>query len=64
MEKVEATLTCPFCSSKQTAELPSDACVPFYKCKNCGEIIKTKDSECCVFCSYGDKNCPLKSKHG
>jgi hypothetical protein len=64
METVQATLTCPKCGSKETAEIPNSACTPFYKCKSCGELIKSKEGECCVFCSYGDKNCPLKSQHG
>ena len=60
METAQATLTCPVCGSKETAAIPTDACVPFYKCESCGELIKAKEGECCVFCSYGDQNCPLK----
>lgn len=63
METVQATLTCPHCKAEQTAEIPNTACVPFYKCKSCGEMIKSKEGECCVFCSWGDKDCPLKGKH-
>ncbi len=59
MEIVKATLTCPYCSSKESAEIPNDSCVPFYKCKSCGEMIKAKEEDCCVFCSYGSEPCPL-----
>lgn len=61
MPNVQATLTCPLCNAKQTAEIPSDACVPFYKCDKCGKVIKAKDGDCCVFCSYGSEKCPLNS---
>lgn len=60
MNATQATLTCPSCSVQQTAEIPTDACVPFYKCQACGETIQAKQGDCCVFCSYGDQACPLK----
>ena len=38
--------------------MPTDACVHFYQCKGCGALLKPKDGDCCVFCSYGDAPCP------
>lgn len=61
MPNIQATLTCPMCKAEQIAEIPSDSCVPFYKCGKCGQLIKAKAGDCCVFCSYGSKKCPLKS---
>ncbi len=58
--KTEAILTCPKCGSKQKASMPIGACQHFYKCQSCGEILKSKDGDCCVFCSYADTKCPSK----
>jgi len=35
-----------------------DNCQFFYECKNCGAILKSKQDDCCVFCSYGSVLCP------
>ena len=58
--KTEATLTCPQCSEKQKATMPTDACQHFYNCQKCGEMLKPKEGDCCVFCSYADTKCPPK----
>lgn len=56
---VQSTLTCPECQAQQMAEMPSNACVPFYTCKSCGKLVTAKTGQCCVFCSYGNQPCPL-----
>ena len=33
------------------------ALLPFYWC---GEMLKPRDGDCCVFCSYADTPCPSK----
>jgi hypothetical protein len=38
--------------------MPTDACVHFYECKNCGVLLKPLAGDCCVFCSYADLPCP------
>lgn len=58
--KTIATLTCPKCHKLQTVKMPTDACQNFYKCQSCGEMLKPKESDCCVFCSYADSKCPPK----
>ena len=63
-QKDIATLTCPKCGHKQKGEIPTTSCVPFYVCEGCGEMIKAQGDDCCVFCSYADKLCPLKKKSG
>ena len=56
----KATLTCPNCGRVQTAEMPSDACQFFYECENCKTMLRPKDEDCCVFCSYASTKCPMK----
>ncbi len=57
---MKTTLTCPYCAQKQEGEIPSGACVPFYKCNACRKTVQAKPEDCCVFCSYADARCPLK----
>lgn len=56
----KAYLICPFCHKKQGAVMPVNACQHFYKCLFCQKIIKPKQGDCCVFCSYSDSKCPPK----
>ena len=49
---------CPKCGHQATEIMPTDACQFFYDCKGCGERLKPKPGDCCVFCSYGSVPCP------
>ncbi|MDO8486799.1 MAG: GDCCVxC domain-containing (seleno)protein [Candidatus Curtissbacteria bacterium] len=60
--KTETTLTCPKCGKEQTVTMPTNACQHFYKCIHCGEMLKPKEGDCCVFCSYADSKCPPKQE--
>ncbi len=55
---LESEITCPHCAHKQTETMPTDACQWFYECVNCGELLRPKKGDCCVFCSYGSIPCP------
>jgi hypothetical protein len=60
--KRNSTITCPDCKANEELEMPSNACLYFYKCKSCNSIIKPLSGDCCVFCSYGNIICPPKQK--
>jgi len=60
--KTESILTCSKCNSPQKVKMPTNACQHFYKCESCGEMLKPKDGDCCVFCSYADSKCPPKQE--
>jgi len=55
-------LTCPMCQFVQTLEMPIESCQTSHKCTNCEAILKPKEGDCCVFCSYGDTPCLPKQK--
>lgn len=55
---LESTITCPECGHQEKEKMPTNACVYFYFCKNCGVKLKAKGNDCCVFCSYGNVACP------
>ena len=55
---LESTITCPACGTAKTEIMPTDACEFFYECSGCGELLRPKSGDCCVFCSYGSVPCP------
>jgi len=55
---LESTITCPQCGHSRTETMPVDACMWFYECTNCAALLRPKEGDCCVFCSYGDVPCP------
>ena len=62
MPQYTATLTCPLCRFQASETMPADRCVFFYQCPGCGETLKPKPNDCCVFCSYSDLPCPIVQK--
>lgn len=57
-----ATITCPRCGARTVEEMPEDACLHWFACPACGELLRPKPGDCCVFCSYGDATCPPKRR--
>ncbi len=55
---LNSTITCPHCGFSKEEIMPVDACVYFYECTKCKQILKPKPGDCCVFCSYGSEKCP------
>jgi hypothetical protein len=55
---LESTITCPNCGYWKQEEMPTIACQFFYDCENCKEVLRPKEGDCCVFCSYGTVACP------
>ncbi len=56
--KLDSTITCPICGFRSVERMPTNACVHFYECKDCGALMRPEAGDCCVFCSYGDLPCP------
>lgn len=61
VQRQTATLTCPGCGHQQRGTIPTTSCVPFYVCDGCKKTIRAAGKDCCVFCSYADRPCPMKS---
>ncbi|MGG7034951.1 MAG: GDCCVxC domain-containing (seleno)protein [Flavobacterium sp.] len=56
--ELRSTISCPHCDHKKDEIMPTNACQYFYECENCKQIIKPKQGDCCVYCSYGSVKCP------
>jgi hypothetical protein len=55
---LESVLTCPACAFQKHETMPEDACQYFYECASCETLLRPKQGDCCVFCSYGTVKCP------
>jgi len=55
---LKSEITCPNCQHKKVEEMPTNACQFFYECAECKTILKPKEGDCCVYCSYGTNACP------
>ena len=42
--------------------MPTDACQFFYDCVDCKSVLRPREGDCCVFCSYADTLCPSKQE--
>ena len=56
--ELESTITCPNCGHQKKEIMPTDACQFFYECEQCKTVLKPKQGDCCVYCSYGSVKCP------
>ncbi|MDA0317841.1 MAG: GDCCVxC domain-containing (seleno)protein [Paracoccaceae bacterium] len=54
----ESTIKCPECAFEKCEEMPRDCCQWFYECTNCSSVLRPKQGDCCVYCSYGTVPCP------
>ena len=55
---LESTVTCLNCRTMTPETMPEDHCVVVYECRGCGETLRPKTGDCCVYCSYGSMPCP------
>ncbi|WP_082016851.1 GDCCVxC domain-containing (seleno)protein [Cupriavidus sp. IDO] len=56
--QLQSTITCPLCGHAAEETMPTSACQWFYQCKGCEAVLRPKQGDCCVFCSYGSRKCP------
>ena len=54
----ESVLTCPHCGFVWQETMPVDACLFFDECPNCKALLRPRQGDCCVFCSFGSVKCP------
>ena len=56
--KLQSLITCPACGYSRDETMPTDACQFYWECPGCGELIRPRPGDCCVYCSYGTVACP------
>ena len=62
--QLTSELTCPKCGNRTLAEMPTEACQFFFDCPACQTVLRPKQGDCCVFCSYGTVPCPPVQQGG
>lgn len=55
---LKSEITCPNCGHKKVEDTPTNSCQFFYECEKCKTVLKPKEGDCCVYCSYGSLPCP------
>ena len=55
---LRSVITCPECGVTAEEKMPTDACLFFYECTGCRQLLKPLAGDCCVFCSFGSVRCP------
>jgi hypothetical protein len=60
--KINTTLTCPECETRQKVIMPENQYQHYYKCTNedCLENLSPVEGDDCVFCSFADIVCPQR----
>jgi hypothetical protein len=56
--ELNSIISCPNCGFQKEKTMPENSCQFFYECENCKILLKPKQGDCCVFCSYGSVKCP------
>lgn len=56
--QLQSILTCPQCQGIAKLTMSTDACLQMYECPHCKAVLRRKDGDCCVFCSYGSVKGP------
>lgn len=54
----QSTISCPNCNHNKKEMMSHDACEFFYECENCKIVLKPRQGDCCIYCSYGNVKCP------
>jgi hypothetical protein len=55
---LQSVISCPACGVQREEIMPTDACMYYYECSGCKQLLRPKAGDCCVFCSYGSIACP------
>ncbi|MDZ7765853.1 MAG: GDCCVxC domain-containing (seleno)protein [Melioribacteraceae bacterium] len=55
-------LNAPTAGFEKKLKMPEDACMHFYECENCKQLLKPLKGDCCVFCSYGSGSLPAEAE--
>jgi len=58
----KSTITCPFCRGMTTETIPITYSLLVWKCPNGDRVLRPKEGDCYVLCSYGDSPCLSNQK--
>jgi hypothetical protein len=56
--RLTTLMSCPGCKHKAPVSMIVGLREEFYQCPKCNTLHNAKLGDCCVYCSYGDVECP------
>ena len=57
-------ITCANRGHKRVETMPTAACQFFYVCEHCKTVLKPKEGDSCIYCSFGSIPCPPVQEEG
>ncbi len=54
---VDTVIRCPKCGHEEPEFVPDDGLILEYECEGCHAVLRPREGECCVICSYGRGQC-------
>ncbi|MEA9602543.1 GDCCVxC domain-containing (seleno)protein [Polynucleobacter sp. MG-28-Ekke-A2] len=52
----QSIVTCPHCQASELINAEEGA-QHLYRCRSCSAILKPKSGDCCILCSFGNRDC-------
>ncbi|WP_371743194.1 GDCCVxC domain-containing (seleno)protein [Polynucleobacter sp. MWH-UH35A] len=52
----QSIVTCPYCQASEIMSSEEGA-QHLYRCRSCSAILKPKSGDCCILCSFGNRDC-------
>jgi len=56
--ELKTRLTCPECGHAHQVTMSETSCTIVHECESCQAVLKPREGDCCVYCSYGTVPCP------
>ena len=53
----ESMITCPHCQASEAISFEVGSPPHLYRCRSCSAILKPKSGDCCILCSFGNRDC-------
>ncbi|WP_408634174.1 GDCCVxC domain-containing (seleno)protein [Polynucleobacter necessarius] len=53
----QSVITCPHCQATEIISVEEGAAPHLHRCRSCSAILKPKSGDCCILCSFGNRDC-------
>ncbi|WP_363925322.1 GDCCVxC domain-containing (seleno)protein [Polynucleobacter sp. GWA2_45_21] len=52
-----AIITCPNCQGHEVLDVAQASSMHLYRCPSCSGFLKAKSGDCCILCSFANRDC-------
>ncbi|QWE20051.1 GDCCVxC domain-containing (seleno)protein [Polynucleobacter sp. AP-Kolm-20A-A1] len=53
----QSIVTCPHCQAAEVIDIEHGSSQHLFRCQSCSAILKPKSGDCCILCSFGNRDC-------